>query len=70
MIIELFVYILNLICHTNLMFLNEPGVVPALEIVLNIFGFFYPIIIGVVQAIGTFFGGFLILKLITIIQNK
>ena len=70
MIIELFVYILNLICHTNLMFLNEPGVVPILEIVLRVFGFFYPLIIGVVQASGTFFGGFLILKLITIIQNK
>ena len=70
MIIELFVYILNLICHTNLMFLNEPGVVPILEIVLRVFGFFYPLIIGVVQASGTFFGGFLILKLITIIQNQ
>ena len=70
MIIELFVYILNLICHTNLMFLNEPGVVPILEIVLRVFGFFYPLIIGVVQASGTFFGGFFILKLITIIQNK
>ena len=68
--IEAFVFIFNLIFKTNLMFINEPGVVPVLEIVVKAFGIFYPVVIGVVQAVGTFFGGFLFIKLITFIQNK
>ena len=70
MIIEALVYIFNLIFKTNLMFLNEPGVVPVLEIVVKVFGIFYPVVIAVVQAVGTFFGGFIIIKLINLIQNK
>ena len=69
-IIEVLVYIFNLIFKTNLMFINEPGVVPALEIVVKVFGIFYPVIIAITQAIGTFFGGYLIIKLINLIQCK
>ena len=53
-----------------MMFINEPGVVPVLEVVVKVFGIFYPVVIGVVQAVGTFFGGFLFVKLFTFIQNK
>lgn len=70
MAVELLVYIFNLICHTNLMFLNEPGVVPILELVVRVFGYFYPLIIAIVQASGTFLGGFLFVKLINLIKKK
>ena len=70
MAIEAFVFIFNLICGTNLMFINEPGVVPVLEVVVRVFGVMYPLIIGVVQAVGTFFGGFLIIKAVTFIKTK
>ncbi len=70
MAVELLVYIFNLICNTNLMFLNEPGVVPILELVVRVFGYFYPLIIAIVQASGTFLGGFLFVKLINLIKKK
>lgn len=70
LIIELFVYIFNLIFDTNLMFINNPGVVAPLELVVKVFGIFYPVIIGLSQALFTYLGGYLLVKLVTKLKYK
>lgn len=69
-IIEIIVYIFNLIFNTNLMFINNPGVVAPLELVVKVFGIFYPIIIGLAQAFFTYLGGYLLVKLVTKLKYK
>lgn len=68
--IELFVYLFNIIFDTNLMFINEPGVIEPLNYVLDIFGAFYPLVIGLFQGIGTFILSYGIIKIVRKIKNK
>lgn len=67
--VELFVYIFNVIFDSNLMFINSPGVVEPLKYVQNIFGAFYPLIIGISQCIGSFLISFGIIKFFKKIQS-
>ena len=69
-IIEVFVYVFNLIFKTNLMFINEPGVVPILQKVQDIFGDSYPLVISITQALGTFIIGLSIVKIVELTNNK
>lgn len=68
--IELFVYLFNIIFDTNMMFINEPGVIEPLNYILNIFGCFYPLIIGLFQGLGSFILSYWIIKIIRKIKNK
>ena len=68
--IELFVYLFNIVFDTNLMFINEPGVIEPLNYVLDIFGVFYPLVIGLFQGIGTFILSYGIIKIVRKIKNK
>lgn len=68
--IELFVYLFNIIFDTNMMFINGPGVIEPLNYVLNIFGSFYPLIIGLFQGLGSFILSYWIIKIIRKFKNK
>lgn len=70
LIMELFVFIFNVIFKTNLMFINEPGVIGPLQYVVDIFGYFYPLIIGLFQGLGTFILSYWIILIIRKINNK
>ena len=67
---ELFVFIFNLIFNTNLMFINEPGVIEPLKIVVKIFGPLYPLINGLFQGVGTFILSYWIILLFRKIFHK
>lgn len=67
---ELFVYLFNLVFKTNLMFINEPGVIAPLQYVVDVFKDFYPLIIGLFQGLGTFILSYWIILLIRKIYNK